>query len=200
MFSLKGIIFGLFGVDAKIKDSLKDGFGKGIWERYNESLGEDYDDNVHLLIINLISNVIVPQTMLVRFIDIQNEALGDLPVPSTDVKIKRKILQHFNTLGTIKGTVKSYSMLFSFIGVTLVSTTDVSPGFGWDHDTATLDDDDRTFDSNASSCSFYSLELTGASPIDTELEGAINIINNYLIPINAQTTEIRYNGVPITLM
>lgn len=199
MFSLKSIIFNLFGIEAKINDSFKDGSGKGIWERYNESLGEDYDENVELLIVDLMDNVLVPSSMFVRFIDIQNEALGDLPVPSTDVIVKRKILQYFNTLGTIKGTVKSYKMLFSFIGVTLDSNSDVTPGFGWDNDTATLDTVGRTFDTNLSNCSFYSLELSGMAAIDPDLESAINIINDYLKPLNAQTFEIKYNGTPITL-
>ena len=199
MFSLKSIIFNFFGIESKINDSLKDGSGKGIWERYNESLGEDYDEDVSPLITNLMDNVIVPLTMFVRFIDIQNEALGSLPVPSIDVNVKRKILQHFNILGTIKGTVKSYRMLFSFIGVNLDSNSDVNPGFGWDSDTGTLDDADRTFDTNLSNCRYYSLELSGVAVISSDLESAINIINDYLRPLNAVTFEIKYNGTPITL-
>ena len=199
MFILKNIIFNLFGVDAKVRDTLKDGSGKGIWERYNDSVAEDYDDNVNLLITDLMNNVIVPLTMFVRFLDIQNEALGDLPVPSTDVKVKRKIIQYFNILGTIKGTAKSYKMLFSFIGVNLDTVIELDPGFGFDHDDSTFDFDDRTFDSTVSSCGFYSFELSGIAAISPDLESAINIINDYLKPLNSDTVEIKYNGTPITL-
>ena len=198
MFILKDIIFDFFGLEAKNKDSYKDVNGKGVWERYNESVAEDYDEQVQPLISNLLDNILVPKNMYVRFLDIQNESLGNLPVPSTEVSVRRKIIRYFNVLGNIKGTLKSYKMLYSFIGITLDSYSDVGSDKGWDSNT-TLDDDERTFDNNVLSCGYYLLDLSGSEPISSELENSINIINNYLKPINSKAVEIKYNGTPITI-
>ena len=200
MFSLKNIIFGLFGVEAKLNDTYKDQNGKGIWERYNESVAEYYDESVDPLIVNIFENVLLPNTMFVRFLDIQIEALGNLPVISDDPAIKRKVIQYFNILGTIKGTLKSFEMLFSFIGITVDDVIDVDSGFTFDDDNATFDDPVRTFDSGNPCCGTYELNLSGNDPIDDDLENSINIINNYLKPINSEASVIRYNGQPITIV
>lgn len=125
-FSLKNTIFSLFGYNDKVVDSYKNVSGKGIYERYLEALGEEYDTYTLTAIDNLLENTIIPNKMLLKFLPYQEDNLG-IPYFTSDEFIRRKILKYIFKVNQCKGTKVSYEMLFRLFGFT-VDFYLVSPG------------------------------------------------------------------------
>jgi len=199
VYTLKDRIFGFFGLDDKVRDTFKDGQGKGINERFNEALGEDYDENLGPLVDNLMDNTIVPQTMLVKFLPVMESMLGDLPVMIDDENIRRKTIEFFTKLYSVKGTALSYVMLFTWMGFDTVVVTEFSNNTSFDS-SFTLDDSFRTFDATSSGCSQYSIILTGSLTLDSAIIAGMALIIEFLEPIYVKLKEIIYNGSPIQLL
>lgn len=192
-YTLKDKIFSYFGVNAKVKDTFKDGSGKGINERYQECIGEGYDDELQSLVDNLIDNTVVPQTMLSKLIPHMESMLGNPVVVSDAVATRRKVLQFAQKIYDYKSTIVSYKILFRLLGLDYngveIIIHDSASGFD---SPDTLDDPSRTFD-GSKCCSEYSVILTGP-PLTDEIEAAIFRIIAYLEPVNATLRTVFYNG------
>ncbi len=76
MWNLKDTIFGWFGTRDKIEDTNKDIDGKGTHERYNETLGEDFDQELYPLINLLVDNNLLPYRSMTKFIPYLEHRLG----------------------------------------------------------------------------------------------------------------------------
>lgn len=197
MWTLKTILFPLFGKHAKISDTHKDGNDKGIWERFNEALAQDFDDELLPLIESLVENTVDPENFLLQFVEHYETSIGTPVYISNTEAIRRKLIKLNNSITRIRGTKKSFDVLYNILGMTTVTIAIETPLKTWDSN-VTLDDEARRFDRNPC-CAFYSLTLAGPASINDSLQDAINRINNYLKPIGATTTEILYNGSPIIL-
>jgi len=190
-------IFKFFGVYAKRQDTYKDVNGKGVKERYQESLGWEYDDDVSDLIDNLLNNIIVPATMKSNIIPLAEYNLGGIVVPLNNDNLRRKILRFAQRLYDIKGTLRGYIVLFNMIGITSV-IIDLLSGTGT-LDSGPLDDPNRTLDSNnGCGCIKYNLVLSGSISINDDVISAIYKIVDFNNPINAEVVQITYNGNPLT--
>lgn len=197
-FVLKNIIFGLFGVNAKVNDVHKDINGKGINERYNEAIAEDYDEEIETKIDGYFDNLIIPQTAQEKFLYSIERNIG-IPVQLSDLEaFRRRMIILNNAITLTKGTEKSYLLLFNLIGVTGMVVTVPDKIFGLDSIT-TLDSDTRRFDGRKFCCFHFSLDLTGTATHNAELEKQILTIVNYLRPINSEIDAITYNATPIPL-
>lgn len=118
MFSLKNIIFGLFGKADKIADKYKDASGKGINQRYNELLAEEADQYTINAINDFIDNTIVPYRLLEKFIPYMEFNLG-APFIITDPEVRRKLLRFLLRIYSIKSTIPSYDIMFRILGFTV---------------------------------------------------------------------------------
>jgi len=198
MFTLQDKIFGYFGAYAKVVDPLKDGSGFGLWERYNQTAGQAYDDELQALIDDLLDNIFVPADMLSKMIPVMEYNLGiDLVIEDVEAT-RRKLIKYFNPIGYIKGTAASYNVLFNILGVTVSSLTEINNPSTFDQGIG-FDAPNRTFDSASNCCGLYSLELSGTLPLDSSLILAIRRIITYLQPIDVTLLEITYNGETISV-
>lgn len=220
-FSLKSVIFSYFGVNAKVMDTYKTGglstddgeilmlddgveilsddSGKGINERYQESLGAGYDDELSDLIDNFIERNLVPQEMLSRLIPHMETMLGGIVVVSDTVAMRRKIIQFAQQIYNIKSTALSYEVLFKLLGFETVVIEEFGAISGFDSD-LTFDDEGRTFDGSDRNCSDYSVHLTGSISITQDILDAISRIIAFLEPINADLRMVTYNGEEISIV
>lgn len=184
-------------MSSKVNDSYKDVNGKGLTERYQESLGDDYDDNLRDLIDVFLDRTIVPQNMLSRMIPYMESMLGDPVIVSDQVSFRRKIIRFAQHIYNIKSTRLSYEVLFRMLGFDTAVVFEYTNTSGFDSD-LTFDDVDRTFDGD-SACTYYSVELTGVISITPEIILAIDRIIKFLEPINAHLRIVTYNGGEITI-
>lgn len=196
-FNLKDTIFGYFTRYEKDSDPYKDSMGKGTLERFNEMLAEDLDLRLLPLIKGILDNTIVPDTMLDKFIPYLESMLGLEPLVD-DLVTRRKILKNIVSIYKVKGTLRSYQILFRLLGFDTVEIKELSFLQGFDS-SLTFDDDSRRFDdSNCQPCTYYNLHLTGNFPNIENLYGLIIKAVALIEPINAKLRNVIYNQNVIT--
>lgn len=197
--NLKERIFGMFfTLFDKVQDANKNAENKGTLERYCELIGEDLDNNLIPFIDNAHDNLIVPLTMLQRYIADREISLGNnVLFLGTDDPMRRRIIKHWHKYVQAKGTLTNYNAMFAMLGVTATINENLNAG-GFDSPT-TFDSDTRpTFDSGrCRPCTEYDIVLTGP-PLSIEIYNAILSIVLFNEPINARLTDITYNGQSIT--
>lgn len=195
-FLLQDIIFKLFGSFEKREDSYKDEAGRGLNERVNRTLGQDFDENTTPFLNELIDRTLVPADVLARFIPYLEEMMG-VGQPFTDeIAIRRKLLRFITRITAIKGTARSFDVLFKLLGFTSVTLIEHAATFGF-NSAVTWDDPVRRLNSGCPSCTDYSLELTGTMPLTAELRDTIGVVVKFCQPINARLRAILYNGDPV---
>ncbi len=206
-FFLKPNIFKFFGNYAKSVDTFKDGNGKGIWERYQESLGESYDNEVQPLLDLFAESVIVPETILSKLIPTMERVLGEPVIvlqdgsqPDLTELLRRKILRFANQIYNIRSTELSYQVLINLLGFATTSITEFQIATGFDSP-ETFDDPQRVFDSSVvcGQCKEYTIATTGGIVLDSNIIAGLRRIIDFLEPINAQLREFTYNGDVIEL-
>lgn len=191
-FKLIDRLFNYFGPRAKSEDSYKDVNGKGINQRYQESIAQDYDDNISDLIDNGLDNLVVPKTLKSNLIPLTEYMLGGIVLISNSEAIRRKMIRFAHELYNVKGTFRGYEIPLKIIGFTLVEIIPTYPAGGFDSDTG-FDDPVRTFDSNPNcGCSKYTLQLTGSFAITDAILDAVSNIITFNQPINVELIEVIY--------
>lgn len=199
MFKLKDKIFSLFTQWDKRVDINKDSNDKGTVERYNEILGDQLDVDIIPFINDMIDNTLVPSKVLNKFIPYLESMVGLNPI-TDDIIIRRELLKNIINIYKVKGTNRSYEILFKVLGFDTVDIVEADISFGLDSP-LTFDDDTRVFDlSECYRCGFYSLNLTGSAPLTAELKKIIAIAVKLVEPINAQLLEITYNGDAVDII
>lgn len=205
-FLMTNNLFNFFGKFAKEQDTYKDGNGKGIWERYQESLGSSYDAEIQPLLDLLLENILVPDTMLSKMIPTMERVLGE-PVnvledgTSLSEDLRRKIIKFAHVLYNIRSTKLSYQMLFNLVGIQDVEIQEFVVTTGFDSD-LTFDDDERVFDTpgGCNYCRGYAIVTTGGITLTSQIIAGIARIINFLEPINARLKSFTYNGVEYELI
>lgn len=186
----------------KRTDSNKDVNGKGTLERFTEIVGKDLDENIMPLLDNLLLNIYPHDTAFDRYIPYLESMFGfkytnwNLYLSSA-ISMRRNVLAVIHRLHSIRGSYRGYEVCFSMLGMTIV-LTEHPAGYGFDS-IVTLDDVNRTFDSNCPTCSDYSLDLTGTITITPAVLQAIASIIEFNEPINARLRSLTYNGSPISI-
>lgn len=194
-FSVKDIIWGLFGERADRRDLFKDADGKGLLQRFNELLAGDFDDNEGDLLNNLVARTRDPNTMLDRFVPYAEDLHG-LPTISDQIYIRRKLINLYRQLINRKGTKIGYEMLLLIMGFDTVTINEIPNVSGFDSPIL-LDNPVRLFDQKCKTCSDYDVLLTGSILVDGQvLVWILNSIN-WNEPINATLRFVTYNGAAI---
>lgn len=193
-FSLKNKIMGFFPRSMKVRDGLKDGDGKGTFERYQELVAEEWDENSESLISDISAKTVNPETALLSLLPYLEQVPGT-PYPSSVEAQRRRGIKAQIRFNRIKGTPKAIKALFKlFLGFD-VTITEFFNFYGFDS-SETLDSPVRTFDGGICKqyCTSYSVTLTGGGTLTTEQYIAIFQILEYNNPINAKIKEVTYNG------
>lgn len=194
MWKLKDIIFNFFGPRDKAEDLFKNIDGEGLSQRFNELVAKDLDDNELLLVALLVENTQNPWTCFAQYIP-YHESLFGLPIFSTDIYIRRKIVALIKEINRRKGTIWGYTFLFRILGFQTFTLTEAMPVFGFDR--GIFDDTNRRFDQKCAGCSNYSIALTGANQVSQSIINSILAVIKYNQPINARLSDATYNGVSI---
>lgn len=192
-FLLKDKIFGFFGRDIKKRDSYKDSEGKGFLQRYNEVMGEEYDTYYGVYLDNLVDYTLVPKTVLDKFIPYLEQMFGGLQFSGTTLATRRKIVSYALVLYNIKGTKKSYDLIYRLLGFDSVTIVEHIDEYSFDSP-VTFDDFYRRFDSKCPACSAYTINVYGDLTLDDDLHKMIFRAAELCEPINATLRAVFYNG------
>ena len=194
MFKLKPIIFNYFGRNDKTTDSNKDSNGKGTNERFQEILASDWDTELLPLIESLIDNTLIATTVWERFIPYLEQAYG-IEVLVDDMAIRRGIIKNWIPLMKVKGTYRSYDILFKLLGFEVLNIEDVAITQGLDSQ-FTFDDPARRFDDDScNTCSYYNLNLYGSQPLTLQIINLILRAVKIVEPINAKLLKVTFNDI-----
>lgn len=196
--NLKETIFGFFTAFDKRHDIQKDSHGRGVLERFNRCLGNDYDAFLEPLNANIIQNV-ASHKAFERYLPYLGAQLGNISDGEHKPLLfdQRLILKHLERWYAIRGTKRCFKVLFALIGFE-VEVIEQWHNFRLDSD-VTLDDPIRRFDSSAQNCSDYGLilkRINGTAQLANNTEtSAIQSIIAFNHPINAHLVFCTIEGV-----
>jgi len=193
MYSLKNTIWELFGP----MESLNDTYvveGKGIRQRYNRIIGEDFDESILPFITNMIPNTLVPETTMVKFLPYLEEMLGGRAVITNDIATRRRILRFMIRFRQVHGTELGYKLIFNTIGIQC-SVNEYYDFYSFD--SGVFDSIFRRFDMGKCQqyCTEYSLALSGHGPLTDELQNFIEAAIKLNEPINAKLLTFTYHDI-----
>lgn len=199
-FSLKNIIFSYFGRHDGVIDSYKDGNGKGVLERFNEVMGDTYDE-FHPFIDLVAQNVLAANTCFPKYLPTREYEYGNESMyPSaTDLNVRRKVLHYMDALWNVKGTHKFLNSVLGLIGFHVL-LTEYWGSYSFDSN-VTFDDVDRTWDMKCQNCSSYRIDLVRLNGSLTavsqaELKG-IQSVEQINRPYDCVLKGIWFNGTQI---
>ena len=196
MLIFENKIIDFFHQRFKNEDTYKDANDKGIFERYNEVIGNDIDEKVTPFIYNMHDNLLVPETVLDKMLPILEYGLGiNLDMGESN---RRLVMQYITKFYHVKGTKKGYAILFEMLGFTnteVIFEDSVCQGTTFDEGNF---DDACAFDIDVegegsglcSTCFLYRLILTGPITLTPEIERLMENIIEFNEPINAELTNI----------
>lgn len=182
-------------------DTNKDINGKGTFQRFLSVFGLELTNEV----INKLENFIDeldPYTADDVFLTQIAWALGNPPDILQDTEIYRTILSQIIKIYQIKGTKKSYELLFALLGFS-VELDEIFPGDN-QYDIGLIYDDDSeeatTYDFNSCevTCTPYDLLYTnlpgrGTDPLSSDQEDALKaLITDLIEPLGAVLRDLTY--------
>ncbi len=197
-------IFNLFGRYDKRTDTYKNGAGKGLNERFQESIGKSIDDELMGLIDQFLANTIEPQTVFDELLPLAERMLGydvknqTLQLGET-VAWHRRILAHMIRYYHIKGTKRCYELLFEIMGLeVIIEEFWTLPTFDSSNPDLTFDSEDRPLLDlgKCTPCSRYEITIVGGPPW-SEVQAGVDSIIVFNEPINAYRGLLAYNGQEI---
>ncbi len=202
MVSFKELLYYTFPKRFQEEDTYIDQNGKGLFQRYIETFGDEWDEELIPKLENYLDKIDVPTTDA-QYLTHLAWFLGNPPDLFYDDARYRKFLQYIVDINKVKGTVKSYEMLFFLLGVTVTLT--FVPLTTMIHDDALEYDDGYKYDEECPSCSEYDLEII--DPLESQLYIRDAILGNnskalslllaiiaYVEPINLKLRTLYYDS------
>ena len=202
MFILKDVIFSYFGRTEAVRDSNKDGDGKGTVQRMNEAYAEDFDTNVLTPTQELVQNTIDPRTCSSGFLPYLQFIPG-VPYIDTDEAMNRKLVKYSEKFAGIRGTKLALRTIYlNFMGMLTFSITEYWMDWTYDNGGVVKYDNTGGYKYDMSKCqqycSEYSIALTGTpSTLSVDQVIAVFAALIYNEPINAHLRTLTYNGVEL---
>lgn len=173
-------------------DTMKDETGKGILIRFLGMLGISLQEDLVDPLENLI-NELDPETATTKFLSLLAFTVGNpVDILGTDESFRLRLSQAIS-LYKLKGTIKSYKLLFNLLGLDVGVHEDFPPDMYYD--SALNYDSSLLYDNDPCSvlCIPYRLIVTQngepANLTGDMLEALMEAIKD-IEPINAQLTEI----------
>lgn len=196
MVQFRTWIFGLFPEFYKMNDSYKDANNEGLLERYLKNVGLELDDEFVPFIENFM-DLVDPLLADPKYLPFLGTVLGSPITLDSSTTTYRRIIEYAVAIYKIKGTQKSYQLLFNLIGIN-VKILEEKPkkavlyDQGWRYDEIpTL----QRYDQECEMCSYYSIaynsvnDTTDPVVISTVPQSLIDKFANiicFLQPINAK--------------
>lgn len=183
-------IFNLFPRAIRQSDSYKWADGRGFLERYLSGFEDELDAELLAYVDNFMElfNVLATDS---KYLPLIAQALGSPAQVDTSVATYRKVLEYAVALWRIKGTKRSYELLFSFIGLEvdiieeplLEAITYDMPGLTYD--------DSYTYDQGYTWQGGYRIAYNeAANPLNTNVSSDVlnrmAIVIKQIEPINAK--------------
>lgn len=196
--NLSDTIFSFFGRYYKQNDSYKDNAGRGVYERFQRLMGEEYDENLSGKADNFVQNIVPPELMEDRFVPLWEQIWSMGTVIREDIAFRRSLLSFILPVYKVLGTMKAYNIVFSLAGFTSVNVVPYGKAFTLDS-SLQLDDPFRRLDTEATNFFDYRLELEGPMPDDGSTRQLIRLILEFVEPIYAQARVITYNSTEVVL-
>lgn len=212
-FNFEKFFFSQLPLYFKINDTYKDNNDRGLLERYLEIFGLELDEieaNGGLVEnINNYLRIISPLETDAKFLTTLGFTLGSPPDLLNDNTKYAKLLAYIMSFYKIKGTAKSFELLFALLGF-LVNIIEFPPSEATLLDNGNILDEDNleleTFDTGCPSCSEYEISINellttpGVCPAPT-----LTVIDNTILatfikiiefnqPINARLAKLINGG------
>lgn len=118
-FKFKSWLFNQLPANFRDRDSYKDANDKGLLQRYLENLGTEYDDEMVDFIHNF-CNIFNLDVTDAKFLPLLGFLLGSPPNITSNNTDYRRFLKHIVSIYKVKGTPKSYQLLFNTLGLGVV--------------------------------------------------------------------------------
>lgn len=180
-------------------DTYKDQNGKGLLQRYLGIFGLELDNNTVAKLENFINerNPLTVDTTLLSTLAYELGSPVDL---LDDEDVYRQYLTQLVSIYQVKGTTKSFKLLFALMGFA-VTITELVPPDGH-YDTGGIYDDEvelPLYDNSCPSCSQYNLDFQTSPGLDTQLtDGLIDRILqgiSFIQPINVNLYQLTFHQV-----
>lgn len=169
--------------------------GIGLLQRFLRVLEDEWNTNLLPLIDNF-TDILNPFTTTQNLLSNISYSIGSPINPLEGVSgfedFYRNYLSYFLSINKIKGTVKSYEILFAILGYSVSITIEPPPDNTWDADpTLRYDDEGVRYDEGCPPCGKYKLTLSslGGTPrviLDSDTQDLFNNIIGYLQPADMQ--------------
>lgn len=187
-FNFKSWVVNLFPKYFHDNDSYKNSEGKGFFVRYLEGFGEELDEDIYPFVANfmdLFDTIKTPDRLLGHLSFI----LGLPPSVDNNFTVYRRVLAYAVRIYKIKGTAKSYELLFNLLGLNIKIQEEI-PQTEVAYDSGFFYDDDKTYDFDCATCSYYTILYydpnNPLSEVDPEILEKFNLVICFLEPINSK--------------
>lgn len=188
MVQFKNWIFAQLPAYFKDNDTYKDTNGKGLLERYLYAHGEEWDEEIIPYLTDF-TNIIEPLVCDEKFLPLIGSILGYPPAIDGSNATYRKLLAYAVAIYKIKGTLKSYQILFSMLHMD-IEIDEILPKKKITYDLPPyLYDETHEYDSDCDNCGTYNIRYkfhAGYGPINSDILKYIDNIICWLQPINAK--------------
>ena len=197
----KNYFFNLLPIYFKKNDSYKDINGKGLFERYTQVFGDEWDESIVRQLdenhLDYILNQINPIKCREEIIPHIAEFFGNPPDPFKNTDQYRRLLEAMMGLFKIRGTKESYRLWFYLLGFNVQVIEIPLKIIKFDDDNLFDSDNpdvDVKFDSGCETCSYYDLlltplDLSNTLPTSEQLE-IIRTVLFFNEPINAKLRRL----------
>lgn len=171
-------------------DPLKNLDGEGLFQRYLQSMGNELDEDFIPYLDDFLKIVDVIQCDD-KFLPLLSGILGFPPTINNLPETYRRVLAYAIAIYKIKGTKRSYEMVFNLVGQTIhffeeTPTREIFyddfPEREYDHDGD--DTDDEVYDTECQTCSGYYIHIIPS--ITPNIQVYMSNILCWLQPINAK--------------
>lgn len=176
----------------KDTDSFKNAFNQGVFERLNILMADELDKQIVPVFSDLVKKLIPSNICDAVYLPLWENQYGNALF--SDVDLKRKLINQALSINKIKGSRKSYEILFRYLETDSVFTEE------WNYSSfdslVTFDAANRTFDLSKCNrrCTTYNLDLTYSGSVDNAYITQILSIIRYCEPINAKLKNLTING------
>lgn len=192
---IKETIFSYFGNYFQLEDTYKENdpqnLKRGVFQRYQELLGSEFDLNLLPKIDNILENTKIPKTIINTFVPLREQSFGLIFNLYNDIDKRKKLLQYIHKIHKNRGTKQNYIFLLGFLNFD-VQVNEF-------YNTGSFDDgnfDSGVLDTFKNIKCKYDLVLTCRFPflVDDDIQSQVWRIIRYNHPIHAQIRSVVYLG------
>lgn len=197
MATYKEQIFRMFGDYVGYVDSYKDADNKGVFERFNEIIGENIDTDIIPLIRDSVANLLNPHTADEKYLDLILRHLGFNIFLDIDSDTKRFLITVLPTVYNKRGLEAAYTILFRLLEITSFRFEGASVYSVYGFDNPADFDINRLLDSSLDNTFYYAIYTYGTRPLTDKLKESIINIIKFCTPYYVIWNDVYYNDTLI---